>query len=74
MKGINYIIEKKKNRSLKTKNVDETTIYDLSLINGLKTKFKEWKSGWKEQYLHSGDEFDEEKGRSLSTSNNSNVA
>ena len=28
-----------------TKNVDETTIYDLSLINGLKTKFKEWKSG-----------------------------
>ena len=43
-----------------TKNVDETTIYDLSLINGLKTKFKEWKSGWKEQYQKSGDEFDEE--------------
>ena len=34
-----------------TKNVDETTIYDLNLINGLKTKFKEWKSGWKEQHL-----------------------
>ena len=43
-----------------TKNVDETTIYDLNLINGLKTKFKEWKSGWKEQHLRSGDEFDEE--------------
>ncbi len=43
-----------------TKNVDETTIYDMSLINGLKTKFKEWRSGWKEQHLRSGDEFDEE--------------
>ena len=43
-----------------TKNVDETVIYDLSLINGLKTKFKEWRSGWKEQHLRSGDEFDEE--------------
>ena len=43
-----------------TKNIDETVIYDMSLINGLKTKFKEWKSGWKEQNLRSGDEFDEE--------------
>ena len=43
-----------------TKNVDETVIYDLSLINGLKIKFKEWRSGWKEQHLRSGDEFDEE--------------
>ena len=43
-----------------TKNIDETVIYDLSLINGLKTKFKEWKSGWKEQNLSTGDEFDEE--------------
>ena len=43
-----------------TKNVDETIIYDMSLINGLKTKFKEWKSGWKEQHLKSGEEFDEE--------------
>ncbi|MBC8516576.1 MAG: VWA domain-containing protein [Nitrosopumilus sp.] len=43
-----------------TKNIDETTIYDMSLINGLKMKFKEWKSGWKEQHLRSGDEFDEE--------------
>ena len=42
------------------KNVDETKIYDLNLINNLKTKFKEWKSGWKEQHLKSGDEFDEE--------------
>ncbi len=44
-----------------TNNVDETRIYDLSLINNLKTKFKEWKSGWKEQHLKSGDEFDEEQ-------------
>ena len=43
-----------------TRNVDETTIYDMSLINGLKTKVKEWKSGWKEQHLSSGEEFDEE--------------
>jgi len=43
-----------------TKNIDETTIYDMSLINGLKMKFKEWRSGWKEQHLKSGDEFDEE--------------
>ena len=43
-----------------TKNVDETTIYDLGLINGLKIKFKEWKSGWKEHHHSSGDEFDEE--------------
>ena len=26
----------------------------------MKTKFKEWKFGWKEQHLRSGDEFDEE--------------
>jgi Mg-chelatase subunit ChlD len=32
----------------------------MQLINGLKIKFKEWKSGWKERYLKSGDEFDEE--------------
>jgi hypothetical protein len=43
-----------------TRNIDETTIYDMSLINGLKTKFKEWKTGWREQHLSSGDEFDEE--------------
>jgi hypothetical protein len=43
-----------------TRNVDESAIYDMRLINGLKIKFKEWKSGWKEQHLRSGDEFDEE--------------
>ena len=43
-----------------TKNVNESTIYDMSLINGLKMKFKEWKSGWKEQHMRSGEEFDEE--------------
>jgi len=43
-----------------TKNVNETIIYDMSLINRLKIKFKEWKYGWKEQHQRSGDEFDEE--------------
>ena len=43
-----------------SKNIDETKIYDFSLINNLKTKFKELKSGWKEQHVRSGDEFDEE--------------
>ena len=41
-------------------NVDETKIYDMDLINNLKAKFKEWKSGWKEQHVMSGDEFDQE--------------
>ena len=41
-------------------NADETAIYDIGLINGLKIKFKEWKSGWREQHLGTGDEFDEE--------------
>ena len=43
-----------------TTNIDETVIYDMNLINNLKTKFRELKSGWKEQHLSSGDEFDEE--------------
>lgn len=43
-----------------TNNVDETKIYDIGLINSLKTKFKDWKSGWKEQHFQSGEEFDEE--------------
>ena len=43
-----------------TRNVDETVIYDMDLINNLKTRFKEWKTGWKEQHLSTGDEFDEE--------------
>jgi len=41
-------------------NVDESVIYDMELINSLKIKFKDWKKGWKEQHLRSGDEFDEE--------------
>ena len=43
-----------------SKNIDETKIYDLSLINGLKTKFREWRTGWKEQHVRTGEEFDEE--------------
>lgn len=41
-------------------DVDETKIYDQDLISGLKAKFKEWKSGWHEEHVTSGDEFDEE--------------
>ena len=41
-------------------NVDETRIVDIDLINHLKAKFKDWKSGWKEEHVFSGDEFDEE--------------
>ncbi|CDI06201.1 vWA domain-containing protein [Candidatus Nitrosotenuis uzonensis] len=41
-------------------NVDETRIYDQDLISNLKTKFKEWKTSWKEQHVINGDEFDEE--------------
>lgn len=41
-------------------SVDETTIYDMDLINNLKTRFKNWKSGWKEEHLRHGEEFDEE--------------
>ncbi|MCY4491629.1 MAG: VWA domain-containing protein [Thaumarchaeota archaeon] len=43
-----------------TRNVDESAIYDISLINSLKTKFREWAMGWKEQHGRNGDEFDEE--------------
>ncbi len=39
-------------------NVDETKIYDQDLINNLKSKFKEWKTGWKEYHFFEGDEFD----------------
>lgn len=41
-------------------NIDETRIYDQDLISNLKTKFKEWKTSWKEQHVIAGDEFDEE--------------
>ena len=41
-------------------NVDETKIYDQDLVNNLKAKFKEWKTGWKEYHFFVGDEFDNE--------------
>nr|AIE93424.1 von Willebrand factor type A domain-containing protein [uncultured marine thaumarchaeote AD1000_36_B08]AIF23036.1 von Willebrand factor type A domain-containing protein [uncultured marine thaumarchaeote SAT1000_12_G09] len=41
-------------------NVDETKIYDQDLISNLKNKFREWKTGWKEQHMTEGEEFDEE--------------
>ncbi len=41
-------------------DVNETVIYDADLINRLKTKFRDWRSGWSEEHSHAGDEFDEE--------------
>ena len=41
-------------------NVDETKIYDQDLISNLKNRFREWKTGWKEEHVDSGEEFDEE--------------
>lgn len=43
-----------------TRNVDQSAIYDMSLINGLKTRFREWATGWRERHDASGDEFDPE--------------
>ena len=40
--------------------VDETAIYDPDLINRLRNRFRDWRSGWKEEHLDAGDEFDEE--------------
>ena len=40
--------------------VDESTIYDMDLINGLKTRFREWKRGYRETHRRSGEEFDAE--------------
>tara|TARA_B100001123_G_C15327380_1_gene1030011 strand:- start:1587 stop:3155 length:1569 start_codon:yes stop_codon:yes gene_type:complete len=41
-------------------NVDETKIYDQDLISNLKNKFREWRTGWKEEHVFSGEEFDVE--------------
>ncbi len=43
-----------------TRNVNESQIYDMGLITNLKTRFKEWRRGWKEQHAITGDEFDGE--------------
>lgn len=40
--------------------VDEAPIYDRELINRIKSRFKEWKTGWSEQNMVHGDEFDED--------------
>ena len=42
-------------------DVDESAIYDMDLIAGLKRRFKDWRSGWHEVHAASGgDEFDAE--------------
>lgn len=48
-------------RTPTTGDINEASIYDAALINGLKSRFKEWKTGWKEVHAASGgEEFDEE--------------
>ncbi len=41
-------------------STDETRIYDQELISNLKTRFREWRMGWKETHVKAGEEFDEE--------------
>lgn len=41
-------------------NIDESPIYDIDLINGLKTRFRQWKSGYSESHHRIGEEFDVE--------------
>lgn len=38
--------------------IDENKIYDLDLINKVKTALKEWKTGWKEKYDYQGEELE----------------
>lgn len=39
-------------------DVNESVIYDMDLISNLKTKFREWRNGYREVHLPSGEEFD----------------
>ena len=41
-----------------TSDIDESPIYDIDLINKLKTRFRLWKSGYAETLHSAGDEFD----------------
>ncbi len=42
------------------REIDESVIYDMDLISGLKTRFRAWRRGYKETYHHTGEEFDTE--------------
>ena len=41
-------------------DVDETQVYDIDLIQKVKSAFRDWKTGWVERHEESGDEFDVE--------------
>jgi hypothetical protein len=41
-------------------DIDETHIYDVDLIQKVKSAFRDWKTGWVERHEESGDEFDVE--------------
>ena len=39
-------------------DTDESAIYDMDLINGLKTRFRQWKGGYGETHHRAGEELD----------------
>ncbi len=41
-------------------NIDPSPIYDNDLIRKVKSKFRDWKTGWLERHEESGEEFDPE--------------
>lgn len=47
-------------RAPASEGVDESNIYDMDLITGLKTRFRKWKNGYSEVHRRSGDEMDVE--------------
>lgn len=41
-------------------DIDESEIYDVDLIQKIKSKFRDWKTGWIERHDYHGEEFDPE--------------
>ncbi|HET6730412.1 MAG TPA: VWA domain-containing protein [Nitrososphaeraceae archaeon] len=41
-------------------DVNESQVYDLDLVNKIKAKFREWRTGWIEKHDYFGEEFDAE--------------
>lgn len=41
-------------------DIDESYLYDKNLIQKIKSKFRDWKTGWIERHDYTGEEFDQE--------------
>jgi hypothetical protein len=41
-------------------DIDESSMYDPILIQKIKSKFRDWKTGWIERHDYTGEEFDQE--------------